>query len=113
MTLSLSFFFSTHELADADAASSPLELGVVDSAFRFLVLDAPLEGGVFVRDALDPGIRKPSRFLFLPPVPVVDRPWFYVFVTPSLVHVRVDRQLKALLEILVFPEKQENFPIES
>ena len=98
---------------DADAASSPLELGVVDSAFRFLVLHAPLEGDVFVRDGFDPGVSEPNRLLLLPPVPVVDRPWFYVFVTPFLIHVRVKCQNIVLLEILVFPKTQENFPIVS
>ena len=80
---------SAHEFMDADAAASPLELRVVDSAFRFLVFDAPLEGDVLVRDALDPTVCEPSRLLLLPPVPVVDRPWFNQLVTPSLVCVRV------------------------
>ena len=85
----LSFFFSAHEFADADATSSLLELRVVDSALRFLVFDAPLEGDVFVRDGFDPFVSEPRRLLFFPPVPVFDRPRFYQLLAPSLVHVRV------------------------
>ena len=112
MTLSLSFFFSTHELADADAASSPLELRVVDSSLRFLVLNAPLEGDVIVRDAIDPFISEPRRLLFLPSVPIFDRPRFYQLVAPRLVHIRVACQNFAFLKILVV-KLQEFFPIES
>ena len=89
LSLLLSFSLSTHEFADTDATASPLELGVVDSAFRFLVLDAPLEGDVFIRDGFDPFVSEPSRLLLFPPVPVFDRPRLYQLLAPSLVHVRV------------------------
>ena len=104
LVVMLSFFLSAHEFADADATSSPLELGVVDPAFRFLVLHAPLEGDVLVRDRFDPGVSEPNRLLLFPPVPVFDRPRFYQFVAPSFVHVRVKTQNGALLEILVLSE---------
>ena len=108
----LAFLLSTHEFADTDAASSFLELGVVNPALRFLILHSPLEGDVFVRDGFDPGVSEPCILLFFPPVPVVDRPRLDQFVTPSHVDVRMVGQDVVLLIVLIFSIMCEDFLIE-
>lgn len=60
-TIFLTFFETTHELADADATSAFVELRVVYPPLRFLVLYAEFVGNELVGNAFDPAMSEPGH----------------------------------------------------